>query len=366
MDHEEVCMIRDYFENLLMFSEHKIPKEHLAESLDDLMKSLAKLEAFLENPNPRETMLNYTLRYYSRGAGQALSVSQLAWVEELYRQVLAVGGKGNTHVQEGLLELLAGSFHPAVLPFWLEILDYRAPKRDHFKTERLEFAMAAIAVLAMRIELAQARDALRQLAAHLDPGVRALAVYYLGEIYAYLEQELPAGIQELLHSVAANDPEFRPSFMARRALKTHGLPVPFDNPGGVYAFRVRFKRAKRLLSRTIEVRAEQALADLQEAIQYSLGWDNDHLYSFFLNGGTEDPRFEFNSPYSEEGIDAAEAIIGELGLRQNHKFDYLFDYGDSHLFEIEVVEIRPEAGRRKYPRVAEKEGKAPEQYPRWG
>jgi hypothetical protein len=57
-------------------------------------------------------------------------------------------------------------------------------------------------------------------------------------------------------------------------------------------------------------------------------------------------------------------VIGALGLVVNHKFLYLFDYGDNHRFEVEVVGLTPEAerGKRAYPRVIESTGEAPEQY----
>jgi len=40
----------------------------------------------------------------------------------------------------------------------------------------------------------------------------------------------------------------------------------------------------------------------------------------------------------------------------------LFDYGDSHEFEVEVVDIRPNAEPGVYPRVVDKKGSAPSQY----
>ena len=59
------------------------------------------------------------------------------------------------------------------------------------------------------------------------------------------------------------------------------------------------------------------------------------------------------------------AIIGELGLVTGHKFIYFFDYGDSHEFQVELVSIKPRAGKGRYPRVVEKQGKAPRQYGNW-
>ncbi len=38
------------------------------------------------------------------------------------------------------------------------------------------------------------------------------------------------------------------------------------------------------VSRTIELKDTQTLADLRDAIQESVGWDDPHLYSFFMDG----------------------------------------------------------------------------------
>jgi hypothetical protein len=45
------------------------------------------------------------------------------------------------------------------------------------------------------------------------------------------------------------------------------------------------------------------------------------------------------------------------------KFLYLFDYGDEHRFEVQLVEVNPDAPRDvRYPRVLETHGKPPRQY----
>ena len=71
------------------------------------------------------------------------------------------------------------------------------------------------------------------------------------------------------------------------------------------------------------------------------------------------------SVFLDEQPSAADATIGNLGLSLNHRFLYLFDYGDCHESEVQVAEIRPRAGRGKYLRVVERRGRAPEQYPLW-
>jgi len=54
-----------------------------------------------------------------------------------------------------------------------------------------------------------------------------------------------------------------------------------------------------------------------------------------------------------------------LGLRMKQKFLYLYDYGDEHRFEVQLVGINPEAPKGRYPRIVESHGKAPRQYGGW-
>lgn len=173
---------------------------------------------------------------------------------------------------------------------------------------------------------------------------------------------LPPGIAALFTKIAATDKAFAPRFLARQALRGAAHPVPLDNANGAYAFKIKYKRDKGLY-RTIELRSKQTLEQLHHAIQRSLQWDGDHLYSFFMNGRRWDERYQFSSPWEDDApFWADEARIGQLGLTLRHKFLYLFDYGDEHEFDIEVVAIHPQAAPGKYPRVVDSAGKAPKQY----
>jgi shikimate kinase len=125
-------------------------------------------------------------------------------------------------------------------------------------------------------------------------------------------------------------------------------------------------RGAKSIYRVIELRSEQDLDDLHSAIQSAFHWDSDHLYSFFMNGQRYDERYAFACPYEDDSPRSTdEAMIGELGLVVGHKFLYFFDYGDCHEFDVEVLSIRPRAGRGQYPRIAESKGRAPAQYRRW-
>lgn len=294
-----------------------------------------------------------------------LSVEEVLQAEALYRQVHATRGKGKNYVQEALLNLIAVSNHPASLPFWVALLDLQR-SNDQFLRRRRTFALAALAYHAIKCQFDEAEDCLRRAAYHAHPDVRAEAIAYWRRIYQVAERPLPEPAAAALRAIAESDSAFCPRFQARATLRTFGLAVPNDNPGGLYAFKVNLVWAPAV-SRVIAVRAEQTLDDLQRAIQEAFEWDNEHWYAFFMNGDEADDRYRYNCPMDAQRPPwTRDAVLGEIGLSKGHKFHYYFDYGDSHRFDVEVVEIWP-ANRvlpwATYPQIIGGQGEAPEQYP---
>ena len=284
-------------------------------------------------------------------------------LQEAYRQLVAAGGPGHSSLEEHVLSALARAADPGSVPFWCETLDLRRP-HDRFAKRRQTLTLAALAYLAIQHNLLEAYAALRAATHHELPEIRAVAVHYLGRAYREAARAVPAEVTEELAAIAVHDPAFGPRFQARALLRAANLPVPLDNPGGVYIFKVKFKWAKRIF-RSIAVRSEQTLDDLHHAIQHAIAWDADHLFSFFMNGDRADDAYRVRCPY-EADADALlltnAAVIGELGLVRKHRFLYYFDYGDRHEFEVETIDIRPQAERGIYPQVVERKGAAPPQY----
>ena len=127
---------------------------------------------------------------------------------------------------------------------------------------------------------------------------------------------------------------------------------------GIYCFNVALKKN---LWRRIETAGGHTLEDLHHAIQDAYGFDDDHLYAFFMDGELWSDD-KFTSPHDEEGPHVDELRIGELGLSEGQRMLYLFDYGDQWLFQIAVEAIRKSGARPHKPKVVGQKGKAPEQY----
>ena len=122
-------------------------------------------------------------------------------------------------------------------------------------------------------------------------------------------------------------------------------------------------RALPKVWRDIEIAADQTLEDLHLMIQQVFDWNDDHLYSFFMNGRAHDQASEIGSPWSETARHTQQVTLGSLDLAPHARFLYYFDYGDSHEFDVQVRQINPAAPQGNYPCLVAQHGQAPPQYP---
>jgi hypothetical protein len=144
----------------------------------------------------------------------------------------------------------------------------------------------------------------------------------------------------------------------------------------VYIFKVALADAKRIWRR-IAIRGDQTLEKLHRAIFEAFDRFDPHLYSFYFPkpGARGRKRLrnaaEYTHPYvlednpfdDRELYNAAATKIDDLKLEKGQSFDYLFDFGDSweHVLTVEETDGKVERGR--YPRIVEKRGESPPQYP---
>jgi len=147
----------------------------------------------------------------------------------------------------------------------------------------------------------------------------------------------------------------------------------------IYTFRVRIRGGfyapehARDLWREIEIAANQTLGALGEAIPLAFGFDDPHLWSFFLSGKPWDrtTAYALDSTPDIFGASRPRAArrtrIREVplpGAAGKKEFLFLFDYGDEWHFGVKLVRtsetVDPGA---QYPRVTAGHGEAPPQYP---
>ncbi len=129
----------------------------------------------------------------------------------------------------------------------------------------------------------------------------------------------------------------------------------------------------RKVERKIELKETQSLDDLQDAIIFqSFGWDDPHLYSFFMDNKpyTKNIGMEYScdreqDTFSGERPNSSKVKLRKLNLSVGQKFLFVFDFGDDHHFQITVAGFGEIQKVKKYPAILEVKGKAPVQYPRW-
>jgi hypothetical protein len=145
----------------------------------------------------------------------------------------------------------------------------------------------------------------------------------------------------------------------------------------VYVFKVALA-ARKSIWRRVAMRGDQTLDDLHEAIYQAFDRDDEHMYSFYFprpgrKGRTalrdaEEYTHPFNAadpgPFAEKPLnDAGKAKLSELGLKPGQTFMYLFDFGDEWWHEVAVEQTAAPDDQGRYPRITEKKGQSPAQYP---
>ena len=120
----------------------------------------------------------------------------------------------------------------------------------------------------------------------------------------------------------------------------------------------------RGVSRTFALAGDQTLELLHVLLRGGFGWEEDHLYSFWLDGEFwGDPASEYTAPFEpEEGAQTADVPLDELGLEPGRRIAYVFDFGDEWRVDLRIADIRP-AGDEKLPQLVASRGDAPPQYP---
>ena len=145
----------------------------------------------------------------------------------------------------------------------------------------------------------------------------------------------------------------------------------------VFVFKVTLVGA-RSVWRRIAVRGNQTLNDLHEAIFQAFDRDDEHMYSFFFPRpgrkgqaalrGAQEYTHPFNAaepgPFGgRRPKNAGTANLSALELKAGRTFLYLFDFGDEWWHKIIVEETSVPDDMGQYPRILEKRGDSPPQYP---
>jgi len=123
----------------------------------------------------------------------------------------------------------------------------------------------------------------------------------------------------------------------------------------------------RGVRRVIAVRNDLTLVDLHYALQSAFGWDDDHLYAFWLGGQfwtTAEEHYTRPCGGDEPPVPSERSAairIDELGLAEGRRIAYVFDFGDEWRVRLRVHKVAFDDGLPS-PRLLESVGAAPPQY----
>ncbi len=121
------------------------------------------------------------------------------------------------------------------------------------------------------------------------------------------------------------------------------------------------------ISRIIEIKGSNTLAELHQILFKAFDREEEHLYEFQVGGsGPQDPkarRYGFKQALDKElAGEVSKTLIASLGLSVDKRFGYWFDFGDDWWHQVNVVSISAKAPKKKYPRIVSRVGDSPPQY----
>ena len=171
-----------------------------------------------------------------------------------------------------------------------------------------------------------------------------------------------------------------PPWNQRKSAKSPGnqprriATVPTTPPANLYVVSVFLragpvseKFASKRIQRDIEVRGDQTLERLHQAIFAAFDRSDEHLYEFQFGKRPFDPdgpNYGIPDPQeSKKGDrDARTTTLDDLELKPDRVFGYLFDFGDEWFHQVQVERIEQAIPTVTYPRVIKRVGKSPPQY----
>jgi hypothetical protein len=135
---------------------------------------------------------------------------------------------------------------------------------------------------------------------------------------------------------------------------------------------IKFAMKKPAIFRTIQIRGDQTLDDLHQAIFAAFDRWDEHLYEFRFGNRPMDPKvwryvlpgeFQVEADWDNPPKGRVDdTTIESLHLKVGDRFGYWFDFGDDWWHQINVEAIEAKVPRGKFPKVTKKVGKSPPQY----
>lgn len=127
------------------------------------------------------------------------------------------------------------------------------------------------------------------------------------------------------------------------------------------------KFENKVIQRVIEIRGDQTLEQLHEALFQAYDRQDQKPYEFQFGKRPFDPDGpNYRGPASPRGRkgtgDASKTTLDGLDLKPDHVFGYWFDFHDDWFHQIQIERIEKAIPTVTYPRVIKRVGKSPPQH----
>lgn len=136
----------------------------------------------------------------------------------------------------------------------------------------------------------------------------------------------------------------------------------------LYKFRVRFEDDDyEDVIRDIEIKSTSTFEEFHYAILDAIGFDHQHLASFYLSNDNWKKGYEITLMEMDEGGSDPKAMMQDIRINTiiedpHQKFVYVYDFIEMWTLLIELIGFSEEKSGVDYPQLVRTEGAAPKQY----
>ena len=136
--------------------------------------------------------------------------------------------------------------------------------------------------------------------------------------------------------------------MAKKTKKTLDPTLP------IFQLKITLRHIQPLVWRRIQV-DDCSLAELHDIIQISMGWDDEHMYAFVIDG-KQCGDFEHGDDFDD---DSRSVRLSEVVGEGHTRFRYDYDFGDDWAHTVDIEETLPAEQGAHYPRCVKGERACP-------
>ena len=137
--------------------------------------------------------------------------------------------------------------------------------------------------------------------------------------------------------------------------------MPASMQAGAYQIKVALGGVRPPIWRRVQISGDISLADLHQVIQAAMGWGNDHLYAFVIDGKSYCPPDEDVESELSNDLNPSLFTVRQVLPAPLLRFSYVYDFGDEWKHDLLVEKILPDSGGDARPKcIAGKRACPPE------